>query len=86
MDETRKGFITKDVSNIINATKTLVKNDNTVIAEHNKRYISEAEHIIELRSCRWTEGGYILYEGSKTPYHEEQFDLKKNSFQLKKSI
>lgn len=86
LDEPCKGLHYKDVSNIINATKTLVKNDNTVIAiEHNKRYISEAEHIIELGPAGGPEGGYILYEGSKTPYHEEQFDLKKQ-LQLKKYI
>ena len=81
LDEPCKGLHYRDVTNIINATHNLIKNDNTVIAiEHNKRYISAAEHIIELGPVGGPNGGYILYEGNESPYIEGASQFKETFF------
>lgn len=66
MDEPCRGLHIRDINNIIEATKNLVDNGNSVIAiEHNKKYISAANHIIELGPVGGPEGGYLIGEHTK---------------------
>lgn len=63
-DEPCKGLHYQDISRIIEATKQIVKNGNTVIAiEHNKQYLSSANNLIILGPEGGPKGGYILYSG-----------------------
>lgn len=85
MDEPCKGLHYKDVKNIIQATKDLVANSNTVIAiEHNKQYINSADNIIRLGPVGGPEGGYILEESDKMDY-ERHLEFK-NSKEFTKYI
>ena len=70
MDEPCKGLHHRDIASIIDATKTLVCKNNTVISiEHNKQYISSADNIIELGPKGGPEGGYIINpQKNKTDY------------------
>lgn len=64
LDEPCKGLHFRDVKNIIQATKNLVYNGNTVIAiEHNRQYINAADHLIELGPVGGPEGGYLISQG-----------------------
>ncbi|MBB5225032.1 ATP-binding cassette domain-containing protein [Treponema ruminis] len=89
LDEPCKGLHWKNVDNIINATRNLVKKGNTVIAiEHNKQYISQAENIIELGPVGGPEGGYIISEGKKPSTNKYILSFKEekafsNFFELK---
>ena len=66
MDEPCKGLHYKDISRIVDATKSLVKNGNTVIAiEHNKQYMSSADRIIELGPVGGPNGGYVVGNNGK---------------------
>lgn len=61
LDEPCKGLHFRDITCIINATKNLIGDGNTVIAiEHNKQYISAADNVIELGPGGGPEGGYIV--------------------------
>lgn len=78
MDEPCKGLHHRDIERIINATKTLVRNDNTVISiEHNKQYISSADNIIELGPVGGPEGGYIIGTGKNKSDYKYQLKFKK---------
>lgn len=66
LDEPCKGLHHRDITSIINSTKELVDKGNTVIAiEHNKRYISSADNIIELGPVGGPKGGYIIDVNTK---------------------
>lgn len=61
LDEPCKGLHFRNINSIINATKMLLKKENTVIAiEHNKQYIENADEIIELGPVGGPLGGYIV--------------------------
>ena len=61
LDEPCKGLHYRDIFSIINATKELVSKGNTVISiEHNEKYISVADSVIELGPEGGPKGGYIL--------------------------
>ena len=69
LDEPCKGLHYRDITSIIQATKRLIQNGNTVIAiEHNKRYIASADHIVELGPVGGPDGGYLINE------KDRQFD------------
>lgn len=77
LDEPCKGLHYKDITNIIQATKNLIKQGNTVIAiEHNKQYISASNYIIELGPVGGPKGGYLI--NKKT-----NFSLPKNKLTFK---
>lgn len=61
LDEPCKGLHYRDIHCIIRATKELIEKGNTVIAiEHNKQYITAADHIIKLGPVGGPDGGYLL--------------------------
>ena len=63
LDEPCKGLHPRNIISIIDATKNLVAKGNTVIAiEHNGKYISEADKVIELGPVGGPEGGYVINE------------------------
>ena len=63
LDEPCKGLHYCNVSSVINATKHLIENGNTVLAiEHNQQYISAADRVIELGPTGGPSGGYIISE------------------------
>ena len=63
LDEPCKGLHPRNIISIIDATKNLVAKGNTVIAiEHNGKYISEADNVIELGPVGGPEGGYVINE------------------------
>lgn len=65
LDEPCKGLHYKNVGSIIHTTQDLVEKGNTVIAiEHNRQYISAANHIIEMGSEGGPNGGYVISEHS----------------------
>lgn len=80
LDEPCKGLHYRDVKNIVNSTRELINNGNTVIAiEHNKQYISSADNIIQLGPIGGPQGGYIV------DFTKEKSDLKyKLSFKTPK--
>lgn len=66
LDEPCKGLHHRDVTSIIKSTKELVGKGNTVIAiEHNKKYISSADNIIELGPVGGPKGGYVIDRNTK---------------------
>lgn len=81
LDEPCKGLHYKDIDRIIDATNNLVARGNTVIAiEHNKRYISAANHVITLGPVGGPDGGYLL-----SP-KESQIKLEPLSFKIQHQI
>lgn len=65
LDEPCKGLHYKNVGSIIHATRDLLDKGNTVIAiEHNRQYISSANHIIEMGPKGGPDGGYVISERS----------------------
>lgn len=65
LDEPSKGLHYKNIGSIIHATQDLVEKGNTVIAiEHNRQYISSANHIIEMGPKGGPDGGYVISEHS----------------------
>jgi excinuclease ABC subunit A len=80
LDEPCKGLHFRDITSIIQATRNLIANDNTVIAiEHNKQYISAADNIIELGPVGGPDGGYLI-NSSKTSYKYEIHFKQKETF------
>ena len=60
-DEPCKGLHYRDIKSIIQSTRELIDNDNTVIAiEHNKQYIASADNVIQLGPVGGPKGGYII--------------------------
>ncbi len=70
LDEPCKGLHYRDIKSIIQSTKELIDNDNTVIAiEHNKQYIASADNVIQLGPVGGPKGGYIIdVKKKKTDY------------------
>lgn len=65
LDEPCKGLHERDISKLIDSTKSLVARGNTVIAiEHNHQYISVADHVIELGPVGGPNGGYLINESN----------------------
>ena len=63
LDEPCRGLHPRNIISIIDATKDLVAKGNTVIAiEHNRKYISEADKVIELGPVGGPKGGYVINE------------------------
>lgn len=63
LDEPCKGLHYKNIGSIIQSTQDLVKKGNTVIAiEHNRQYISSADHVIEMGPNGGPGGGYVISE------------------------
>lgn len=61
LDEPCKGLHYRDIKSIIQSTRQLIDNDNTVIAiEHNKQYIASADNVIQLGPVGGPKGGYII--------------------------
>lgn len=61
LDEPCKGLHYRDIKSIIQSTRDLIENDNTVIAiEHNKQYIASADNVIQLGPVGGPKGGYII--------------------------
>lgn len=78
LDEPCKGLHHRDIVSIIDATRSLIKKGNTVIAiEHNKQYISEADYKIELGPVGGPEGGYLISSGVEQNNLKPIFDFKK---------
>lgn len=79
LDEPCKGLHYRDISNIISSTKELIEKGNTVIAiEHNKRYISAADNIIELGPVGGPNGGYVIDVKTKTSDYEYGIEFGQN--------
>ena len=70
LDEPCKGLHYRDIKSIIQSTRELIDNDNTVIAiEHNKQYIASADNVIQLGPVGGPKGGYIIdVKKKKTDY------------------
>lgn len=67
LDEPCKGLHYRDISKVIAASRGLINRGNTVIAiEHNKKYISSADNVIELGPVGGPDGGYLITESSKS--------------------
>ena len=66
LDEPCKGLHYRDIESIIDATRNLIKKENTVVAiEHNKKYISKADYKIELGPEGGPGGGYLISAGAE---------------------
>ena len=76
LDEPCKGLHPRNIDCIVTASRELVSKGNTILAiEHNIRYISEADRIIELGPVGGPEGGYIIDKDKKislTEFLEEK--------------
>lgn len=80
LDEPCKGLHHRDITNIIKATKNLVDKGNTVISiEHNKRYISAADSIIELGPEGGPKGGYVIDVDTKPLDYSYKLDYKEET-------
>lgn len=74
LDEPCKGLHYMNVDNIIMATKKLINKGNTVISiEHNKKYISEADIVIEMGPGGGPKGGQVVSQGHSLNLN---FDIK----------
>ncbi len=61
LDEPCKGLHYRDIKSIIQSTRELIDNDNTVIAiDHNKQYIASADNVVQLGPVGGPKGGYII--------------------------
>lgn len=77
-DEPCKGLHYKNVGSIIHTTQELVDKGNTVIAiEHNRQYISAANHIIEMGPEGGPNGGYVISEHSGAGCYSFTLNFKK---------
>lgn len=77
LDEPCKGLHHRDITNIIKATRDLINKGNTVIAiEHNKRYISSADNIVELGPVGGPKGGYIINSKNSPLNYQYNFSFK----------
>lgn len=77
LDEPCKGLHYRDISCIIQSTRELIDKGNTVIAiEHNKRYISSADNVIELGPVGGPLGGYVIDAHSKPSDYKFRLDFK----------
>lgn len=78
LDEPCKGLHYIDVSNIISSTRNLINKGNTVIAiEHNKKYISSADNVIELGPVGGPNGGYLINSGSRAKDVDKELKFKR---------
>ena len=79
LDEPCKGLHYRDIASIIKATRNLIANGNTVIAiDHNKKYISTADNIVELGPVGGPEGGYLISESRTSFDYKLHFKEKRN--------
>jgi len=63
--------------------KKLKENGNTILlVEHNPRMISYADHVIELGPHSGSEGGQIIYAGSKNDFFRSQATITQKYFLL----
>ena len=77
LDEPCKGLHYRDITSVIKATRNLIDKENTVIAiEHNKRYISSADNIIELGPVGGPLGGYIIDTKNKSSDYKYNLSFK----------
>lgn len=78
LDEPCKGLHIKDIESVINASRELIINKNTVIAiEHNKQYINASDEIIELGPEGGPEGGYIIAQGQPETHWKYKLDFRR---------
>lgn len=79
LDEPCKGLHYRDIDSIINVTKALIEKGNTVIAiEHNKKYIAEANKIVELGPVGGPKGGYLIENKKKVNNYAYNLTFKKS--------
>lgn len=77
LDEPCKGLHYRDIKSIIQSTRELIDNDNTVIAiEHNKQYIASADNVIQLGPVGGPKGGYIIDVKSKKSDYKYKLSFK----------
>lgn len=77
LDEPCKGLHHRDITNIIRSTRDLINKGNTVIAiEHNKRYISSADNIVELGPVGGPKGGYVIDSKNKRSNYKYNLSFK----------
>lgn len=79
LDEPCKGLHPRDIECVVSASKELVSKGNTVLAiEHNERYISEADKIIELGPVGGPKGGYIINHDKRVLLNDFPIEKKDN--------
>lgn len=82
LDEPCKGLHYRDIRSIVQSTRDLIDNGNTVIAiEHNKQYIASADNVIQLGPVGGPKGGYII--DAKKSRTDFKYDL---SFKSPKEV
>ena len=78
LDEPCKGLHYKDIKSIIQSTRELIDNNNTVIAiEHNKQYIAHADNVIQLGPVGGPKGGYIINDNKNKFDYKYKLSFKK---------
>lgn len=78
LDEPCKGLHFKNTESIIAATRELVKKGNTVISiEHNKKYISNADQIVELGPSGGKAGGYLISQHEPDVQYRQIIEYRK---------
>ena len=83
LDEPCRALHYRDVPQIVNATKNLVDNGNTVIAiEHNKQYIRASDNVIELGPMGGPCGGYLLSNKKPQNIVRDSVKFKETSFKV----
>lgn len=77
LDEPCKGLHYRDIKSIIQSTRELINNDNTVIAiEHNKQYIASADNVVQLGPVGGPKGGYIIDVKKKKSNYKYKLSFK----------
>lgn len=77
LDEPCKGLHYRDIKSIIQSTRELIDNDNTVIAiEHNKQYIASADNVVQLGPVGGPKGGYIIDVKKKKSNYKYKLSFK----------
>jgi len=65
LDEPANGLHAYDVSVLVKALRGLTKNGHTLVAiEHDLRFLSQSDHIVELGPESGDTGGNVVYEGT----------------------
>lgn len=91
LDEPTIGLDTQQVDALVKLLKAVVNKGNTVIAvEHDSRFIDSADYVVEMGPLAGSEGGEVVFQGSKSALKEHPktltAQLLNDSVQLKPEI
>ena len=87
MDEPTQGFHARDVNKIISAVKNIVSNNNTaIVVEHNRKFIENADNVIDIGPNSGADGGELIYNGNYKGLLENKNSVTGQYLKVKKKL